>query len=152
MVQLHLPPFYQQIEALDAQLMVVSFAPLERLQAWVPHFVQWILTPQFEERGLSVPANILARTRFVADPTLDVYHAYGLDRMPVERAWSLKILRQYAKWKLQGKRIEKPSEDTLQRGGDFVVNSHGLLTLSHTGADQSERPSPTEIVAAFKQV
>lgn len=152
MVQLHQPDILQQVAALDAQLLVISFADLTHLQAWIPYFVDNFLVPNYAEQNLSLPPEILARTRFVADPERKVYRAYGLGRTTSERVFGFKILRQYAKWKLQGKPIRKITDDPMQRGGNFVVNRAARLTLSHTGYDQSERPSPAEILAALAKL
>lgn len=149
MVQLHLPPVLEQLEALDAQLVVVSFADLTRLRPWVTYFEEGFIVQQYQEQGLNLPADIFARTRFVADPTRDVYRAYGLGHTTPDKVFGFKILRQYARWKQQGKPIRKTADDPMQRGGNFVVNRQGVLTLSHTGYDQSERPSPAEILAAL---
>jgi hypothetical protein len=43
-----------------------------------------------------------------------------------------------------------PNGDTLQKGGDFVVNRRGQVTLSHIGRDQSDRPKITDVLAALK--
>jgi hypothetical protein len=109
------------------------------------------MLPQYRELGLaSLPTDIFARTRFVADPTRKVYRAYGLGRTTPDKVFGFKILKQYARWKRQGRPIRHTADDPMQRGGNFVVNRQGLLTQSHTGFDQAERPSPTEILAALQ--
>lgn len=149
-MQLHHPHFLEQLAALSGQLLVFSFAPLDRLQSWVPHFRANILLPYYDEHNLAQPADPFARTDFLSDPTLSAYHAYGLDRNSLKEVYDLKILRQYARWKKQGKPIHLPQEDPLQRGGNFVINRAKRLTLSHTGRDQSERPTVEEILGGMR--
>ena len=150
-MQLHQPAVLTRLDALDARLVVFSFAPLERLRAWLPHFQQNFLTPSYEESGMKV-ADPFARTAFVADSSLTIYRAYGLGRNSRREVYGLKILRQYARWAAEGKPVKPPPEDPLQRGGDFVVGRDGRLTLSHTGRNQAERPSVAQILRALSSV
>lgn len=151
-MQLHLPPVLEQLAALDAQLLVVSFAKVGRLEHWVPYFTRAFLAPRYREHGLALPANPFARTRFVADPELAVYHAYGLGRNSRWRVYGPGILWQYARWWAQGKPLRKVQDDPLQRGGNFVVGRDGRLTFAHTGRDQADRPSAAAILEALRAV
>ena len=149
-MQLHLPTVLAELERLDARLLVVSFAPVDRLQSWVPFFTQHLLAREYAERHLTLPDQPFARTDFVANPALDVYHAYGLGRYNPVRAFSLRVLVQYVRWGMQGRPIGLAG-DPFQRGGNFVVGRSGLLTLSHAGRNQGERPTPEAILAALAQ-
>jgi hypothetical protein len=151
-VQLHQPDILHTLAALDAHILVVSFADLERLRHWVPYFRGRFLEPS-HDRHESLPSSPLRdpfeRTRFLSDSARTVYHAYGLGRNAIWRVYGPGILWQYLKWGLQGKPIHI-RDDTLQRGGNFVVGRDGLLTLAHTGRDQSDRPSSDAILAAIR--
>lgn len=152
-MQLHQPNFQHELAALDARLLVLSFADLERLRHWVPYFRRRFLDPSYAQEGIAPadrPADPFARTRFLADPTRAVYHAYGLGRNTVWRVYGPRILWQYLHWGVQGKPIGI-RDDTLQRGGNFVVGRTGRLTLAHTGRNQADRPSPEAILAALRQ-
>ncbi len=149
-MQLHQPDVLDQLAAFDARLLVVSFADLGRLTHWVAYFHRRFLAPAYAERGVAAPANPFGRTGFLADPDRGVYHAYGLGRNSALRVYGPRILWQYVKWGVQGKPISV-RDDTLQRGGDFVVGRDGRLTLAHTGRDQSDRPPPEVILAALRQ-
>lgn len=151
-MQLHQPDVLRRVEALDARTLVVSFADLERLRQWVPYFRRQFLEPSYEQRGLalsSLTPDPLERTRFLSDATRAVYHAYGLGRNAVWRVYGPGILWRYLRWGIQGKPV-RIRDDTLQRGGDFVVGRDGLLTLAHTGRDQSDRPVTEAILAALR--
>lgn len=143
------PPFLSALTERDAWLFVFSFATEERLRRWVPWFQHHFVEPAYAERGLPLPTDIFARTRFLSDPTRAVYRAYGLGRNTVWRVYGPKILWQYARWGAQGKPI-RLNDDALQRGGNFVVARDGRLTLAHTGRDQSDRPTPEAIIAALQ--
>jgi hypothetical protein len=149
-VQLHQPDVLDQLAALDARLLVVSFAERARLTHWVPYFRRRFLNPAYAERGVAPPADPFARTRFLADHDRTVYHTYGLGRNSVLRVYGPRILWQYVLWGVQGKPIGI-TDDTLQRGGDFVLGRGGRLTFAHTGRDQSDRPPVRTILAALRQ-
>jgi hypothetical protein len=149
-VQLHLPEIQDKFAALESQIFVVSFAPIERLREWVPYFRQSFLEQYFKKHQLEKPTDFFSRTRFLSNQQLDVYHAYGLDRFSPWRAYGPKIIRRYMKLIVQGKPLRMPDGDTLQKGGDFVVNRDRRLTLSHIGTDQSERPAISDILTALQ--
>ena len=150
-MQLHLPEIQNQFADLAAQIIVVSFAPIEELTDWVPYFRKYFLERYFRKRQLEQPTGFFRRTRFLSDQGLKVYQAYGLGRFSTWKAYGPKIIRQYVGFMLQGKPLRMPNGDTLQKGGDFVVNREGRLTLSHVGSDQSERPAVAEILRALKE-
>ena len=149
-MQLHQPEVQRQFQTLDATLIVVSFSEEKVLAEWLGFFRTEFLATSYRENGVELPDSVFAGTRFLSDPELAAYHAYGLARMSPLRAFGFKNLRQYVRWSFQGKLIAKWYGDPFQRGGDFVVGLNGLLTLAHTGPDQANRPSAERIVEALK--
>lgn len=86
--------------------------------------------------------------RVVTDETLEAYRAYGLGRGPWWRVWGLRTLREYRRLLRGGVRLERTLEDTLQLGGDFVVDRHGRLAYAYRSTGPSDRPSVDELVSA----
>lgn len=148
-MQLHTPHVQQKIAELDARIVVVSFAPLEELRGWVPFFQKYFVEPSYNEQHLERPTDFFPRTRFVSDPTLAVYHTYGMGRNSVWRVYGWRIVRAYFQMISRGRPILKPRADTLQRGGDFVINREGRLTLAHVGRDQVDRPTIEDVITAL---
>jgi len=148
-VQLHQPSVLKQFEQLDARIVIISFAPLERLRSWPDYWRETFYFPSLQPNQIAKAQDPLRRSIFLADPTLSAYRAYGLGRYSVVTVYGPQILWQYAKWAMQGKKIKRPTEDPLQRGGDFVVGRDGRIKLAHTGRDQSERPSVEIILNAL---
>lgn len=149
LAQLHQPTFLSALTALDARLLVFSFAEEGRLRHWIPYFRRRFLEPAYAASGQTLPTKLFERTYFLADPSRAIYHTYGLGRNTVWRVYGPRILWQYAKWAVQGKPI-RLNDDALQRGGDFVVARDSRLTLAHKGRDQSDRPAPEAILAALR--
>ncbi len=148
-MQLHQPQVLKQYEQLDARILIISFVPLERLRSWSDYWCKTFYYPSLPQNQLNEAQDPLARSTFLADPALNTYKTYGLGRYSTLAVYGPQILLQYAKWAVQGKKIRRPNEDTLQRGGDFVVGQDGRIKLAHTGKNQSERPSVESILKAL---
>ena len=86
----------------------------------------------------------------VADPERAAYRAYGLGRGSIARVWGWQAARRYLEiLRATGVRSwRRPTEDTLQLGGDFVVDPDGTLTYGFWGRGPDDRPSVDELVAA----
>lgn len=87
------------------------------------------------------------------DPDRAAYRAFGLGRGSLARVWGLRAARRYAQLIRVGgwRRLHRPTEDTRQLGGDFVIDPAGRLSWSYRGAGPDDRPTVDEIVAAVEQ-
>jgi len=86
----------------------------------------------------------------LADETRAVYRAYGLQRGSWWRVWGLKSVRAYGRLLRQGRRLERPSGDTLQLGGDFVVDWDGRLAYAYRSRGPDDRPSVDDLLDAVR--
>ncbi|MDQ3699541.1 MAG: redoxin domain-containing protein [Chloroflexota bacterium] len=118
------------LDASGALVYAVSFETPARLRAYV--------------RLHQIPFPILA------DPARATYKGYGLGRGPWWRIYGPRVLWRYARAALQGRRITVKG-DTLQRGGDFVVDGAGVLRLVHVGEDSFDRPPVGDVLQALAQ-
>ena len=86
----------------------------------------------------------------VSDADRAAYRAFGLGRGSVARVWGWRAgLRYVGLLRDSGLRaLRRPTEDTLQLGGDFVVDPDGTLTYGFWGRGPDDRPSVDELVAA----
>jgi hypothetical protein len=153
-VQLHQPEPHAALRAAGATVLALSFAPLDRLVAWVPYFRDTFLAPALDGVAAAAAAAAsgpLAHTRFLADPDLAVYHAYGMGRNSALRVYGPRILWQYLRWAALRVPIRRPAEDPLQKGGDFVVGAGHRVTLAHVGRDQADRPPLAALLAACRR-
>jgi alkyl hydroperoxide reductase subunit AhpC len=78
-----------------------------------------------------------------------VYRAYGLARSGM-RSLSLRTLTYYARAIARGEKIRTGRGDPLQLGGDFIVDSGGILRLSHPSHDPVDRPDVRTLLDAMR--
>jgi hypothetical protein len=85
----------------------------------------------------------------LVDESLEVYHAYGLERLPKWRTFNPVSALKYVVFALQRKPLPRPRADVYQAGGDFVVDPAGRVALSHPGRSPHDRPTLRAILAAL---
>jgi len=117
-------------EELGVHIVVVSFAQPGSLAAYAERFG-------------------LADAVLLSDPDRTAYAAFGFDRGSRARVWlDPRVWRRYAGLLRQGRRLERPEEDTLQLGGDVLVRE-GRVRWVHRSAGPEDRPSLAELRAAI---
>lgn len=84
----------------------------------------------------------------LTDESRATYRAYGLGRGRWWRVWGPATLRAYARLLRRGARLERPTEDTAQLGGDFVVDPAGRLAYAFRSKGPADRPAVDDLVAA----
>lgn len=88
----------------------------------------------------------------VADETRSTYRAYGLGRGSWRRVWGFPAIRGYARLLRRGKWPHFPTGDTLQLGGDFIVDSEGLVAYAHPSTGPDDRPAVDELLAVVRAI
>lgn len=92
------------------------------------------------------------RTRYVAplivlsDETRATYRAFGFGRGSVRRVWGWRALRRYVELVRSGRRDVGIDGDTLQLGGDVVIDRKGRVAWLFHGAGPDDRPTVDELV------
>ncbi len=117
-----------ELEAIQTRVVVVSFGSIVRAQVWL------------KETG--VPFT------FLLDPDRAAYRAYGLEHS-VARAWGLKVWRRYAELMLAGRKWRGIQGDSGQLGGDFVVDTNGVIQLAYRSHDPTDRPSIRQLLTTL---
>ncbi len=113
---------------LDVRVVVVSFAARASLAAYGERF------------GLD-PAVLLS------DEQRAAYAAFGFDRASTARVWlDPRVWRRYAWLLAHGRRLERPRDDTLQLGGDVLVDRGGRVRWIHRSRGPEDRPSLEELL------
>ena len=90
----------------------------------------------------------------LVDPDRLAYRAYGLERGSVGRVWGWRALKRYVQIiRTSGvENLRAPKEDTLQLGGDFVIDSAGRLAWGFWGDGPDDRPSVDALVAVVSRL
>lgn len=97
-------------------------------------------------RGLDVPFPVLV------DRDRAAYRTWGLRRSSVAGIWlDPRVWGRYAALLARGERLGRPGKDTLQLGGDFVVDSGGLITYARPQS-HDDRPSVLTLVDELRRV
>jgi hypothetical protein len=117
--------------ALGAQIWAIGFDAPERAARYV------------REQSLDVPLLI--------DPERRVYRAYGLEHGALWRFLLPPVFLGYLRLIAAGGRMQRPEEDPLQLGGDFVIDPAGRLALVHPCKDPLDRPPVHELLTAVEQ-
>lgn len=114
----------------ETDVAVVTFTDTERLLEYS------------EMHDLDVPV--------LTDPSRAAYKAYGLGRGSVRRVWGWRATRHY--WNIVRKGsmrdLRRPVEDSLQLGGDFVVDPEGILIYGFWGDGPDDRPPVDDLIRA----
>lgn len=113
-----------------ATVVVVSFAEPRELSA--------------HRDRLELPFMLLA------DPERRLYRAFGLGRGRLHEIWSLRTLVAYWRLLRRGKRPSRPTQDTRQLGGDFVIDRAGRLAAAFTPRTPADRPAIRELAEAVR--
>lgn len=98
------------------------------------------------------------RNRYVApiavlsDETRHTYRAFGFGRGSVRRVWGWRALRRYVELLWSGHRDLGIEGDTLQLGGDVVIDRHGRVAWLFHGAGPDDRPTVDALAAAVRDL
>ncbi len=86
---------------------------------------------------------------FYGDPERRAYEAFGFGRASTARVWlDPRVLSRYAGLLARGRRTGRPAQDTLQLGGDVLVDAAGVVEWVYSSSGPEDRPSVDAIVAA----
>lgn len=114
----------------DAHIAAVTFAEAAQLP---PH-----------RAHLDLPFPLLA------DPDRHAYREFGLGRGSLRQIWNPGTLRMYAGLLRRGRTLRRPTQDTRQLGGDFVIDRDGRLATGFWPASPDARPEIDALVEAVR--
>ena len=114
----------------DISVAVVTFSDLSELAGYSEH--------------LGVPFPLLS------DPTRALYRRFDLARGSLRAVYGWETLRRYAQLLRRGRRPRRPTTDTRQLGGDFVIDPAGILVAAFRESSPVDRPTVDELVSAVR--
>ncbi len=121
----------EAFQALNTDIVTISFG----IEYWARMWLQETQSPY----------------PFLVDPERNAYHAYGL-QSSVFRSWMPQNLWFYAKATLQGREKFGKRGDPHQLGGDFIVDSQGIVRLAHPSKEPTDRPSVEKLLQVLSQI
>lgn len=121
----HVPEF----ESLNTRIVVISFSRPDQARIWL------------DETG--------ALLTLLLDPERKAYRAYGLEYSLV-RSWSPKVLLEYARLMLSGRKWHGIQGDSGQLGGDVIVDLKDRIRLIHRSHDPTDRPEIHALLDALR--
>lgn len=83
------------------------------------------------------------------DPARNAYRAYGLEQSLL-RSWGPRNLWHYAKARLHGRKAHSTGGDTTQLGGDFIIDTGGVIRMAYRSHDPTDRPPISALLATFQ--
>jgi len=120
-----------EFEARDARIVTISFGPASKAPTWL------------EETGSPFPLLIDARR--------ETYKAYGM-RHSLRGSWNLKTLRRYRNLLRTGHQWRGIQGDSLQLGGDVIVDADGIVRLLAPSQTPDDRPSAELLLDALSRL
>ncbi len=115
----------------DAAVVVIAFSAPEHIAAY--------------QRDRLSPLVVLV------DQDRRSYRAYALGKGSVWSVWGPNVWLAYARLLRKGRRLQRPTDDTLQLGGDFVVGRDGSVAFAFSSSDPDDRPSVDDLVSATRR-
>ncbi len=86
------------------------------------------------------------------DPQRRLYAALGFGRGSVARVWAdPRVWARYAALLGRGRRPRRPGQDTLQLGGDAILDRDGRLTWIHRSRGPTDRPPVGVLVSEARR-
>ncbi len=86
------------------------------------------------------------------DRERNVYQAYELERSFL-RTRNLRTMWTYVRMKLAGWKSQgSGGDDTSQLGGDFIIDSQGVMRLAYRSYDPTDRPSLEYLLNELKKL
>jgi hypothetical protein len=82
------------------------------------------------------------------DADRTTYCRYGMLAASFWDVWGPRTWWVYFKALLHGQTPKKSAGDVYQRGGDVLIDPHGIVRLHHIGSGPADRPPITTILAA----
>jgi peroxiredoxin len=128
-VQLHRQK--DDFERLRSRVLLISFGPPDRIPSWK------------QETQISFPV--------LFDPDRLVYKAYETERS-YRRSWGVNTLIRYGKLLISGRKWRGIQGDSAQLGGSFIIDTQGMIQMSHYSQDPTDRPEVDDLITYLQEI
>lgn len=120
-----------QLEILNVKVFIITFGNLLGAQNWLKE--------------------TCSNFQLLLDPDRSIYKKYGLERSLL-RSWNLRTIWMYIKLLSSGRKWRGIQGDSAQLGGDFLIDSQGIVKLAYRSHDPTDRPSVSSLLELIHQI
>ena len=117
-----------ELNRLKVQTLVVTFEGREAAREYL------------DETGLVWP--------LLVDTDRRLYGAYHMQKARLRHLGGFATMRAYAREALQGRFPRMPRADTVQQGGNVLIDPEGVVRFHHVGSGPADRPTVAAVLAA----
>ena len=117
-----------ELERLEVQTLVVTFEGQEEAREYL------------DETRLIWP--------LLVDTERQLYRAYDMRAARIRHLWGFATMRAYGREALRGRFPRVPRADTVQQGGNVLIDPAGVVRLHHVGSGPADRPTVAMVLAA----
>jgi len=110
-----------------------------------------IVTFETASKVRSYLAEMKFRWPVLFDHDRTLYRGYGMDRGRLRDIWGGRTWIAYMKEFARGRLPKYSGGDTLQLGGDVLIDPTGIVRFHHVGSGPGDRPSVAAILEARQQ-
>ena len=119
------------LERLNVQVLVIGFGAVSSARRWL------------EQTCDDFP--------LLLDPERKVYRLYGLEESWL-RSWNLRTIRLYIRLLTSGRKWRGIQGKSTQLGGDFIVDSGGIVRLAYRSREATDRPAVDELLDLLRDL
>lgn len=116
---------------LNTQVLIIGFGSVEYARHW--------LDQTCDEFPL------------LLDQERQVYHAYDLKESWL-RSWNFRTLVRYIRLLLSGAKWRGIRGKSTQLGGDFIVDSDGIIRLAYRSREAADRPEVGDLLETLREL
>ena len=118
----------EELDRLDIQTLVVTFEGREEAREYL------------DETGLIWP--------LLVDTDRQLYRAYDMHAARLRHLWGFATMRVYGREALRGRFPRLPRADTVQQGGNVLIDPADVVRFHHVGSGPADRPTVATVLAA----
>ena len=89
------------------------------------------------------------RWPLLVDDQRNAYRSYGMLSASFWDVWGPRSWWVYLKSLLRGETLQAAHGDIYQRGGDVLIDPHGIVRLHHIGTGPADRPPVEQILRSI---
>jgi alkyl hydroperoxide reductase subunit AhpC len=118
----------EELDRLEVQTLVVTFEGREAAREYL------------DETGLVWP--------LLVDSDRRLYRAYHMQKARLRHLWGFATMRAYGREALRGRFPRMPRADSVQQGGNVLIDPAGIVRFHHVGSGPADRPTVATVFAA----